>query len=220
MMTKEQYPEFSQVWIATASLYNAKPNDMAVAIAFRALQKYEVSDVKRAISAHVRNPDGGQFMPKPADLFRHLEGDKHSRPLAAWTLVEQTISRFGRYETIVFDDAITMRAIQDMGGWILICGMDVEEMPFRREEFTKRYRGFLNTGLDYHPNKLVGVIEAQNSKDFPESVPEPRLVGNTAKALEVYQGGNKKQPLALTLSEAMKQFGQNVVELPRRLNEN
>lgn len=218
MMNKEHYPEFSQVWLATASLYNAKPNDMAVAIAFRALQKYDLQDVKRAVSAHVRNPDGGQFMPKPADLFRHLEGDNHSRPLAAWTLVEQTISRFGRYETIVFDDPITMRVIHDMGGWIQLCGIDVEEMPFRREEFAKRYRGYLNTGLAGHPQKLIGVIEAQNAKDFPESVPEPMLVGDTAKALSVYQSGGKRATDSLRLGKALEMLGSNVVAIdPKKI---
>lgn len=214
MMEKEQYQEFSQIWLASASLYNAKPNDMAVAIAFRALQKYDLNEIKRAISAHVRNPDGGQFMPKPADLYRHLEGDSHSRPLGAWTLIQQSIGRYGRYETVVFDDAIAMRVLEDMGGWIHICGIDHDEIPFRRDEFTKRYRGYLNTGLTAHPKKLIGVIEAQNSKDFPEAVPEPRLIGDPQKALEVYQSGGQKQGGSMLLSQVMQALGQNVINLP------
>lgn len=219
MMTRDHYQEFSQVWLAVASLYNAKPNDMAVAIAFRALQKYELAEVKRAVSAHVRNPDGGQFMPKPADLYRHLEGDSHSRPLAAWSLIDRAISRFGRYETVVFDDAIAMRVLEDMGGWIHICGIDQSEIPFRRDEFSKRYRGYLNTGLSGHPKKLIGVIEAQNAKDFPDSVPEPRLIGDPAKALNVYQTGGQKTSGAMLLSQVLEKIGSNVVVLePKKVS--
>lgn len=207
MMTKDHYEEFSQIWLATASMFSAKQNDVAVAIAFRALQKYDIAEVKRAITAHVKNPDGGQFMPKPADLFRHLEGDSNSRALVAWTLINKSIGHYGRYETVVFDDPISMKVVEDMGGWIHICGIEESEIPFRREEFSKRYRGYLNTGLTEHPKKLIGVIEAQNLKDFPDAVPEPRLIGNPAKALEVYHSGGGQSGGSMLLSHAMKKLG-------------
>lgn len=215
-MQNQDYQEFIQIWTAVASLYGNTPQDMAVAIAFRSLQKYELTDIKRALTCHVQNPDGGQFMPKPADLFRHLDGDSQSRPLGAWTTVQTAIGRFGRYESIVLDDAIAMRAIEDMGGWIYLCGMSEAELPFKRDEFTKRYRGYLNTGLSGHPKKLIGVIEAQNSKDFPDAVPEPRLIGNPQKALEVYRSGGKRAQESLSLSQALEQLGENVIPLENR----
>lgn len=207
-MHKAEFEQFTVIWLATCELYGKKPSDAAIGLAFRALVRYDLADVRRALDAHINDAGDGRFMPKPADLVKHIEGDPESRSLRAWTLVEESIGRVGPYQTVVFDDPAIMASIEDIGGWIDLCKITDKELPFKRNEFVVRYKGYLNRPPNRHPVKLVGVHEATNSRIEGSSLPDPVLIGNTQKALAVYQSGSTKKRGLTTISEAMKALEQ------------
>jgi hypothetical protein len=61
-----------------------------VAMFFRALSEHSLEHVRRALDAHVRDPQRGRFPPVPADVLAQLQADAHddTRPAAdeAWAI--------------------------------------------------------------------------------------------------------------------------------------
>ena len=100
-MNKNDFQQFSAVWAATCEVVGKVPSSAAIGMVFRSLMSYELDDVRRALDAHMRNPDGGQFAPKPADVIRYIDGDTASRALQAWSKVVAEISSTGSYQTVV-----------------------------------------------------------------------------------------------------------------------
>jgi hypothetical protein len=172
---------FTEQWLACYELYGKTCSDAAVALAFQVLSKFELEDVSRALAQHAMDPDAGRFPPKPADLVKFITGDPESRPLAAWTLVDGAIRGAGPYRSVVFDDPITMAVISGMGGWVQLCEVLDKDLPFKRNEFCTRYRGFMLSAPKEFPAKLQGL----NNRDEP-----PMLIGNPVKAQQVLNSGS------------------------------
>ena len=59
--------------------------------------------VADALNRHAVNPDNGQFLPKPADIVRLINGNTVDRALVAWSTVERAIRSTGPYQSVVFD---------------------------------------------------------------------------------------------------------------------
>ena len=67
---------FVQTMTAVTDLYGKPISEAGWSIWWAALEGYSLSQVQQALSAHVRDPDRGQFMPKPADVVRQIDGPK------------------------------------------------------------------------------------------------------------------------------------------------
>ncbi|MFO0207809.1 MAG: DUF6475 domain-containing protein, partial [Betaproteobacteria bacterium] len=106
---------------AVAAVYGREITPEVTAIYWAALAPYDLGAVRQAFDRHVRNPDAGQFLPKPADLIRMLGGTTADSAMQAWAKVEKAIRRVGGHESVVFDDALIHRCIDDMGGWVKVC---------------------------------------------------------------------------------------------------
>lgn len=202
-MNKTELTSFGKLWGGMAEMYGKSISDAVIAMAFAALAKYDLADIRRAINAHVADPVRGQYLAKPADLILHLDGDPESRSLQSWTKVEQAIGRVGPHQSVVFDEPAVMKAIEDMGGWISLCGLTEQEVPFKRQEFVKRYKGYLTRPPLTHPAKLIGMSEAYNMQHFPKYVEQPVLIGNPQLALEVMRSGGQAQNNIVSLTDHM-----------------
>lgn len=205
-MTREDAQAFVQMWASMLEVYDKTVSDAAVAMAFQALIKYDIADIRRAINAHVADPINGRFPAKPADLILHIDGDPESRALQAWTMVESAISLAGPYKTVVFDDPRIMIALEDMGGWIQFCGMSGDELPHKRVEFVRRYKGYVNRPSVRHPPKLIGIAEAQNSMRIQNWQETPYLIGNPEKARLVYESGQQETQKLTTLDSVLERI--------------
>lgn len=202
-MKQNEFDDFCVFWKATLEMYAKIPSDTALMMVFRSLIRFDLDEIKRALTSHINNPDEGRFIPKPADVVRHIEGDPDSRALSAWSKVEGAISGFGSYQTIVFDEPEIMCALQDMGGWIDLCKMTNDELPFKRNEFVKRYRGYLNQKPEEWPAKLIGVHKMENSAKYPGSVPSPILIGDSQRAHKILIEGGKEKVKSISASQLM-----------------
>jgi hypothetical protein len=89
-MQPEDFDNFARVLDAAYSLHSKSLTADARALFFAALGKYSLGEVRKAFSAHISDPQRGQYAPKPADLIAHLQGDatKDGRPDAAeaWSI--------------------------------------------------------------------------------------------------------------------------------------
>lgn len=192
-MLDAERPQFYAMLTGLFELYGKKASRELFALYYGALKAYDLSDLSRAANQHALDPDAGQFMPKPADFVRHIEGSKQTRSMRAWTTVDRAIRAVGQYVSVTFDDPIIHRVIEDMGGWVDLCQTPTEkDLEFRRHEFDKRYQGYaLQGGVNEWQSHLVGLEEADcNRRKLP--APMPRLVGDPEKAKRVLLEGRKE----------------------------
>jgi len=188
-MQQNDYDDFFALMEATAQLYGKSMTATVVELWFRALDGYDLAAVREGIGRHIQNPDTGQFMPKPADVVRLMQGTTQDSAMLAWSKVDKALRTVGVYTSVVFDDPIIHAVLADMGGWIALGNKGEKEWPFVANEFEKRYRAYKRQSeIEYYPPVLIGVAQAENTlENFPTS--EPVLIGDKALALKTRQFG-------------------------------
>jgi len=134
--------KFVMLMTAIAELHNKKLSKPLLDIYWHALKKFNLVDIQQAMNQLILDPDVGQFMPKPADIVRYLEGDKETKALQAWSKVTRGIREIGSWGCAEFDDPVIHLIISEMGGWIELCRLSTRELAFRFQEFEKRYKAY------------------------------------------------------------------------------
>ncbi len=204
-MEDNDVPKFTTMMLGIGEIYRITISKFLTKIYWQSLEQFAWQDIDNALQAHIHNPDCGQFFPKPADVVRFIEGSGETRALQAWSKVEQAISQVGIYQSVVFDDPLIHAVLESMGGWVKLCSVTFEELPFRANEFQKRYMGFVNKKPERHPKYLAGITECENAKnDFP--IPAPLLLGDLKKAAVVMQSGGGNVRLLQQASELINPF--------------
>jgi hypothetical protein len=188
-MVDHELPQFAKILLAVADYYGKELSENVVDLYWNGLREYDLAAVQKALWAHVRNPDTGQFMPKIADVARALQGRTDDQAAVAWSKVDQAVRRVGTYQCVVFDDPIVHRVLIDMGGWVYIGAKDEKEWPFVAKEFQNRYRGYrMRDETPEYPPVMIGLANAHNSKTGFRENP-PILIGDERKAHQVRMGG-------------------------------
>ena len=209
-MTHADMTEFVKLMTGLGVLYAKPMSEHLIDIYWQALKNFSFAGVKEALNAHVRNPDTGQYLPKPADVVRYLEGAGQTQALQAWSQVVRTIRAVGCYESVVFDDPIIHAVIEDMGGWLQLCKITQKELPFRAHEFEKRYLGYVLHPPQHFPKQLIGLIESQNNLQGYGS-DQPFLIGDIVQAHQTYRQGCAASEMTLPhfkLKTALKMLSQ------------
>lgn len=202
-MKPEDQAQFVTLLSGVHAFYRQDVSDFAIQVWWQAMRPYDFAAVNDALSRHCINPDNGQFMPKPADVVRMLQGSSKDSALVAWSKVDRAIRVVGTYESVIFDDALIHRVITDMGGWVSLGNKTETEWPFVGKEFENRYRAYSsrNESPDYPPI-LVGMAQAQNAQMGFKSL-LPRLIGNHARAQLVYDNGSQEQEAFMRLGDSI-----------------
>ena len=207
-MEQNQHEEFKAALAAVHDFYGKSVSPFAANIWWDTCRRYSLEDVTRAFSAHCQDPDRGQWMPKPADIKRLLEGGSGDQSLRAWSRVDKAVREVGPYQTLVFDDHRIHAVIDDMGGWIRLCDCpSEEEFVFLMHEFRKRYQGYVMRQPSAWPGKLIGRTEAECRRMGREdAIPEPMLLGDPQRAVLVMERAKERQREALPLSAALNRL--------------
>jgi len=205
-MTEDEKKIFLQSLVGIAEIYGKTLSESLIRVYWEILKRYDVEDVARSFTQHASNPDAGQFMPKPADIIKCIDGGGDSRSLKAWTKVEKAIRTVGPYQTVVFDDLIIHKVIEDLGGWISLNAITDKELPFKANEFSKRYLGYIMRSNIKYPKKLIGIAEANNVME-KKKVEPPISIGGTKKAEQVYREGISYDSIKI---QALPDFTSNI----------
>lgn len=176
---------FAGLLVTIGELYSKQISPILSKLYWRMLERFEWKDIVDALQAHVQDPDYGQFMPKPADIIRAINGNGQTQSLQAWTKLEQAIRHIGPYDSVVFDDAIIHQVISEMGGWIKLCITNSKELPFVAKEFQVRYSFYRHKPPLNYPRHLPGISEHQNANQGFASY-APRMLGDISKASAVF----------------------------------
>lgn len=197
-MIERDRPEFAEMMSAIYAFHRQECTDSALEIWWVAMKQFDFAAVRRALGQQTMNPDSGQFLPKPADVVKMLGGSTLDSALVAWTKVDRAVSSLGAYHTVVFDDPLIHRVIEEMGSWVVLCKCSAKDWPFRQHEFLNRYRSYKSRGeIPPYPPKLVGIIDGENTaKGFEEG--PPLLVGDRDLARKVLAGGSNVPLLSFT----------------------
>ena len=192
---------FVSALVALAELYQRTLSEGVIGLYWQALASYDIAAVEKGIGACLTDPDHGQWMPKPADIIRHIDGGKADAALVAWAKVDAAVRRVGPYASVTFDDSIAMAVLSDMGGWIALASKKDDDWPFVAKEFENRYRGYkVRTEPYTHPPVLLGMNDLENvRRGYPSS--NPVFVGDPAKCRLVYQQGSEVQRLSITAGD-------------------
>ena len=174
---------------AVAGVYGRDVSPAMIDIYWAALAPYDLAAVRQAFDRHVKSPDSGQLMPKPADLIRMLGGTSQDAAAQAWAKVERAVRRVGGHDSVVFDDPLIHRCVDDMGGWVKLCATLEDDLAFRARDFQNLYRGFaMRREIPAYPRHLIGRFEAQNRQSGHPVAP-PVLIGDQATCKQVQQLG-------------------------------
>lgn len=197
-MTPQEYEQFVTVIADVHEFYKQPLSEFSLTVWWEAMRQYDLSAVSDALGRHVVNPDTGQFMPKPADVVRMLDGGTQDSALLAWAKVKSAIARVGPYETVAFDDPLIHACLEELGGWPKLCSTPTEkDLEFRGNEFVKRYRGYrMRSATPEYLRSLAGLNEQRNNQIGVET--PVKLIGDADAARRVVDAGTKTPGLTVT----------------------
>lgn len=175
---------------AVSDFYEKTLTDAVIEIWERSLQGYDFERVKKAFDAHMRDPDGGRFMPKLAHIMKHLEGIPTDNAAMAWSKALEAAQTHGAYRDVVFDDAAIHAAIADMGGWPKFCRCENDQLSYQQHRFQQSYGAYKAQDGFTYPPKLLGDRMADDlyaKRGLP--MPVPSFIGNKDEAKKVLRLG-------------------------------
>lgn len=186
--------------VADVHKYYRQPvTDFTLSVWWSACERFDLEQVSKAMTVHVMSPDGGQFLPKVADLVKVLAGTATDRAALAWGKVHEAMGAVGAYTDVVFDDPAIHAVIEDLGGWPKLCRMDIKELGYLQHRFQEGHRAYTSRGTFDFPRRLMG-DRAPDSEWEKKGLPPPRpaLVGDAARAKHVLQNGSSAGKTAIT----------------------
>lgn len=197
-MTPQDAGRFTTLVSNVYAFYRQDFSEFAGKVWWSAMLPFDIDAVQEAFNRHCVNPDAGQYLPKPADVVRMLQGSTQDSALLAWAKVDRAVRTVGTYRSVVFDDALIHRVITEMGGWIELGRKTEKEWPFQGNEFVSRYRGYrMRSECPDYPSHLIGMTEAQNAK-AGFAFEAPVLLGSPEIAIHIARGGADVPLLAVT----------------------
>jgi hypothetical protein len=206
-MTESDKPSLFALVADVMAFYRQDVSPFALQVWWQACQRFDLEQVRKALTGHAMDADRGQFAPKPADLVRQLEGTATDRAALAWGKTLEAMQSVGAYTDVVFDDPAIHAVVEDLGGWVKLCRSETKDLGYIQHRFCESHRAYTGRGDFEFPRLLSG-------DRSPDSVftkhglkpPRPALIGNSEKASQVYLNGSQtgKVSVAYTPIEAIE----------------
>lgn len=108
-MRSTEFQAFAETWAFAWEQVGKAITPGAIELAFEALRDYQLADIRRALTVHLRDPQRGRFAPTVSDISAVLEpvnGQAWPSSDEAWSICVRT---FDESDTVVVTDEI-MRA--------------------------------------------------------------------------------------------------------------
>lgn len=190
-MRESDFDQFSQMLAAEAEIRNTKPlSEGALLLWWQRMQRFDLSQLHRALARHANDPDRGRFMPQPADLIRFLEGSTTDKAALAWGKAIGAASSIGGYTDVVFDDPLIHAVVEDIGGWPKFCRTETKDLSYLQHRFQQSYAAYAETGATCYP-RVLGGDRSDDSvyKQYGIAPPRPARVGDVEKCRAVMRDG-------------------------------
>lgn len=186
-MQKSNFDHFADCWAQACEGCGKQATPSQINWAFEVLRDKSIEQVKKALIMHARDPQSGQYQPKPADIIRHIEGSSVDRKTAAEAVWRKVLDNVNRYDSAVFDDPAIHYAIMiGFGSWLTVCDFDKDDFAMQQ-----MYRSFISAYASYNGQpyipRMIGIYELESAKG--ETRYEIHYIGDKQKALMVERGG-------------------------------
>ena len=189
VMNNNDIKNFAQLLLMIGEYFKQEISENLTEIYYRGLENYELSEVEKAINKHLKN---SVYFPKIADLVKLIDGSDDDKAYQAWLKVNDALDRYDYYDTVVFDDRLIMKIIEDLGGWMWLSDISNKNLPFVARDFQNYYRRLLQKEFVDCPNKLIGYFEINNKEDHR---PHPIFIGDKEQAQLIYQGKKEQNKI-------------------------
>jgi hypothetical protein len=171
-MNSSEKSVFINLFLRIAELYNTQLSYSMLEIYWNIFKKYPLHKIHDAINFHLLNHEAGKFMPKPADLLKHLEPNAEELALNAWSSVIHAIKTVGSQGGLTFSDPLIYVVIDDMGGWRKFCEMQNFQVPYFAKEFQHRYLNYQRLNLQI-PIRTISSIYSDTKPILIQSHYQP-----------------------------------------------
>ena len=197
-----------EVLAGVHDFYGKEMSDFAAQVWLQAFQGFGGEQVSKALSAHLMDAERGQFMPKPADIVRQLQGTNTDRSVMAWGKCLDAAARVGAYQSVAFDDKVIHAVIEDLGGWPRFCRTEFDDLSYLQKRFCDAYKAYSGRGEFGYPSRLGGEHDLSNAAKGIRSG-EPVLIGDATKARQVLENGSKTAKAQITRASDVLQLTGN-----------
>ncbi len=126
-----------QTLVGVYGFFDKELTEFAIRVWTDALAGLPIEAVEAAFTAHLKDPNAGRFLPRPADILRQINGDSEERALIAWgEVISAARSGGGRF------DGATQQAIDSMGGMGRIRLAGEHENGFLQRQFVAAFKAY------------------------------------------------------------------------------
>ena len=176
-------PAFAALIAKTWRFYDKTPTAETIADWFDVLENFPLDAIATAFKRHLTDPKAGPYLPKPADVIRHLPmtalNDGHPGADEAWGLLLRLVT--DERETGVLTDE--MRA-----GWqacqpILDRGDEVGARMCFLDVYRRNVQDARQNGLKAHWTPTLGADPALRMQRLKEAVAARRISADQARLL-------------------------------------
>ena len=129
-----------QTLVGVYGFYDKELTEFAIRIWADSLAGVDPGTAEQAFTRHLRNPDAGRWLPKPADILRQLAGDVGDRALIAWGEVLQAAQAGGMLPISCSEN--TRNAVNAMGGMGVICRANESDNGFLQRRFVDAFKAY------------------------------------------------------------------------------
>lgn len=123
--------------VGVYDFYGRELSEFAVGVWTQALDGVDHPTIEAALRAHICDPKAGQFLPKPADLLRHIRGTTEDAAALAWSQCMDVARAGGNGVHSLCQ--ITRRALDDVGGIRSLQCADERETGFMARRFADAF---------------------------------------------------------------------------------
>jgi hypothetical protein len=127
---------------AVYAYYDRQASEFHLAIWEEDLGSFPIEVVERAVVAHRKDPERGQFLPKTADIIRQLQGDSTQRAALAWGEALECARNGGAgYSRL---PPATRAALDSLGGMLALRRADDTQLPFLQRQFIAGHKAVVH----------------------------------------------------------------------------
>lgn len=203
-MNADDQRAVAEALTATMALYGRTITLPEIRLWLAALGDFSAEQIRHALGVHIRDPDVGQYQPKPADIVRAVRGGTAANAAWAWAEVARAARSVGGYATVVFSDPGIHLAIEGLGGWVWLCEQPEKELPFIAKRFESLYASARQRlGTSGHPRALIGRVEADNRANGHQHRGAPVFIGDRTTCLTVLKTGRDGGPTDIGSAPAL-----------------
>lgn len=176
-------PDFTALMAKVWRFYGKTPTGDDIASWFDLFAAFPLAAVAAAFKRHLTDPDHGQYLPKPADLIRHLPGatpdDGHPGPDEAWGLLLRFVQN--EAETGIYTEE--MRAGWEACTTILKLKDEIGARKCFLETYAKAVTLARQNNQPPRWTVTLGTSPALRAQRLKEAVQAKRLTTDQARAL-------------------------------------